>query len=74
MNGKSWILVMIAILGVVVGAVLYIGDLKERISAIEKSRARPDPFTGKDAIVWSVAIQRANPKLVIPTPVHHSDE
>lgn len=74
MNGKSWIVAVVAILGMVVSIVLYVSDLKSRVEAIEKSKARPDPFTGKDAIVWSVELQKSNPKLVIPTPHHLLDQ
>lgn len=74
MNGKSWIVTVVSVLAAVAGIVLYVGDLKSRISALETKRSRPDPFTGKDAIVWSIELQKSNPHLIVPTPKHQPDE
>lgn len=80
MNGKSLITAIIAVItlslalvGTIIGGVIYIGDLKERIGALEKQTSRPDPFTGKDAIFFATDLQKANPKMIVPLPVHHSD-
>lgn len=81
MNGKSLIIAVVAVIGLsltlvgmVVGGVIYVGKLDSRLQQVEGKRLRPDPWTGKDALFWSVQLKEANPHLVIPIPKHQSDE
>lgn len=85
MNGKSLIVAIVAIITLsltlvvaIIGGVTYIAALQARVGVLEKQSARPDPFTGKDAVLFAVDLQNElkkwNPKINITMPMHHPSE